>query len=55
MDFQFCDDARRAGFRLWCDTSLTRDLVHLGESSCRLTEPSAEVALKIEPPPHLAA
>ncbi len=34
-DFQFCADARRAGFRIWCDVALTQEVTHLGERACR--------------------
>ena len=53
-DFHFCDDARNAGVRIWCDAQLTQEMVHLGERGFRLSdaphEPSTtEAAFDIAP------
>lgn len=32
-DLYFCDKAREAGFDLWCDTELSREVVHLGDTA----------------------
>jgi glycosyltransferase involved in cell wall biosynthesis len=31
-DYVFCDRARHAGFRLWCDTRLSQEIGHIGQS-----------------------
>jgi len=35
-DYVFCDRARQAGFQIWCDAALSRDLGHIGQSVYRL-------------------
>src|ERR1700761_6717423 len=36
-DYVFCDKAREAGFRIWCDAALSREMGHLGLSGHRLS------------------
>lgn len=31
-DYVFCDRAREAGFRIWCDTTLSQDIGHIGQA-----------------------
>jgi glycosyltransferase involved in cell wall biosynthesis len=46
-DYVFCDRAREAGFRIWCDAAISRELGHLGQSIYRLPDSSfAEIAGK---------
>lgn len=35
-DYVFCDRAREAGFRIWCDTSLSQEIAHIGQQTFRL-------------------
>jgi glycosyltransferase involved in cell wall biosynthesis len=35
-DYVFCDRAREAGFRIWCDAFLSREIGHIGQSIHRL-------------------
>lgn len=35
-DYVFCDRAREAGFQIWCDAPLSRELGHIGQSIHRL-------------------
>jgi glycosyl transferase family 2 len=35
-DYVFCDRAREAGFRIWCDAALSREIGHIGQSIHRL-------------------
>jgi hypothetical protein len=35
-DYVFCDRAREAGFQIWCDAVLSRELGHIGQSIHRL-------------------
>jgi len=39
-DYDFCDRARNAGFGVWCDTKLSFEIGHIGQSVFRL--PKAE-------------
>jgi hypothetical protein len=39
-DYDFCDRAREAGFGVWCDTRLSFEIGHIGQSVFRL--PSSE-------------
>jgi hypothetical protein len=39
-DYGFCRKARRAGFRIWCDLSLTNDTAHLGEIAVECKMPA---------------
>jgi len=39
-DYDFCDRAREAGFTIWCDTRLSFEIGHIGQSVFRL--PRAE-------------
>jgi len=36
-DYLFCDRARQAGFRIWCDAALSREIGHIGQSVYRLS------------------
>jgi len=36
-DYVFCDRAREAGFRIWCDTVLSREIGHIGQMTSRIT------------------
>ena len=38
-DYVFCDAARRAGFRIWCDPTLTQDMGHIGQQTFRVPAP----------------
>jgi hypothetical protein len=35
-DYVFCDRARAAGFRIWCDATLSLEIGHLGLQACRV-------------------
>ena len=35
-DYVFCDRAREAGFRIWCDAALSLEIAHLGQHACRV-------------------
>jgi glycosyltransferase involved in cell wall biosynthesis len=35
-DYVFCDRAREAGFRIWCDAALSLEIGHLGQQVCRI-------------------
>lgn len=35
-DYDFCDRARAAGFSIWCDTQLSFDIGHIGQTIVRL-------------------
>jgi hypothetical protein len=37
-DYVFCDRAREAGFRIWCDAVMSREVGHIGQSVHRLPE-----------------
>lgn len=39
-DYVFCDRAREAGFRIWCDVTISRELGHLGQKIHRLSHAS---------------
>lgn len=40
-DYDFCDRARSAGFTIWCDTTLSFEVGHIGQSVHHLQRPSA--------------
>lgn len=35
-DYVFCDRAREAGFRIWCDAVMSREIGHIGQNVYRL-------------------
>lgn len=35
-DYVFCDRAHEAGFRIWCDAALSREIGHIGQNIHRL-------------------
>jgi GT2 family glycosyltransferase len=35
-DYVFCDRAREAGFRIWCDAAMSREIGHIGQTVHRL-------------------
>jgi hypothetical protein len=37
-DYVFCDAAREAGFRIWCDAVMSREIGHIGQKVHRLPE-----------------
>jgi hypothetical protein len=37
-DYVFCDQARAAGFRIWCDAAMSREIGHIGLNVCRLPD-----------------
>jgi hypothetical protein len=37
-DYVFCDRAREAGFRIWCDAVMSREIGHIGQAVHRLPE-----------------
>jgi hypothetical protein len=39
-DYVFCDRAREAGFHIWCDVTISRELGHLGQKIHRLSHAS---------------
>ena len=41
-DYVFCDRARAAGFRIWCDAVMSREIGHIGQTS--LSPPSYGIA-----------
>lgn len=45
-DYFFCRKARRTGFKIWCDLSLTNEVGHLGERevTCKLPENTVRLA-----------
>jgi GT2 family glycosyltransferase len=40
-DYVFCDRAREAGFRIWCDAALSREIGHIGLNVYRLPDMAA--------------
>jgi cellulose synthase/poly-beta-1,6-N-acetylglucosamine synthase-like glycosyltransferase len=36
-DYVFCDRAREAGFRIWCDTKLSLEVAHIGQQICKIS------------------
>ncbi len=34
-DYVFCDRAREAGFRIWCDAKLSLEIGHIGQQVCK--------------------
>lgn len=40
-DYDFCDRARAQGFTVWCDTALSFEVGHLGQSVHRLPRSDA--------------
>ena len=43
-DYVFCDLARAAGFRIWCDVALSLEIGHIGQQICRFAELTPLVA-----------
>jgi hypothetical protein len=41
-DYGFCDLARAADYRLWCDLDLTHDVGHIGMNTFRWTRPTED-------------
>jgi hypothetical protein len=39
-DYVFCDRAREAGFRIWCDAAMSREIGHIGQAVHRLPDPA---------------
>jgi hypothetical protein len=37
-DYIFCDRAREAGFRIWCDAVMSREIGHIGQNIYRLPD-----------------
>jgi glycosyltransferase involved in cell wall biosynthesis len=37
-DYVFCDRAREAGFRIWCDAAMSREVGHIGQAVYRLPD-----------------
>jgi hypothetical protein len=37
-DYVFCDRAREAGFQIWCDAVISREIGHIGQSIHRLPD-----------------
>lgn len=35
-DYYFCNNARQAGFRIWCDYDLSKEIIHYGQASYTL-------------------
>lgn len=35
-DYVFCDRAREAEFRIWCDTRLSQEIAHIGQQICKI-------------------
>jgi len=35
-DYVFCDRAREAGFRIWCDAALSLEIGHIGQQARRV-------------------
>lgn len=40
-DYHFCEQAHIAGFEIWCDTALSREIGHIGQKVFRLGETEA--------------
>jgi hypothetical protein len=43
-DYVFCDRAREAGFQIWCDAGLSREIGHIGLNVYRLPDRAADAA-----------
>ena len=41
-DYVFCDRAREAGFRIWCDAVLSREIGHIGQKIYRLPDAASQ-------------
>jgi hypothetical protein len=56
-DYVFCDRAREAGFRIWCDAAMSREIGHIGQAVHRLPDPALHgTALPgLTQPPSLAS
>jgi hypothetical protein len=37
-DYVFCDRAREAGYRIWCDAAMSREIGHIGQNVYRLPD-----------------
>jgi hypothetical protein len=37
-DYYFCEQVRAAGFEIWCDGDLSRDIGHIGQKVFRLNQ-----------------
>lgn len=37
-DYAFCDGARMAGFRIWADMDLSREIGHIGQRICHVSD-----------------
>ena len=35
-DYVFCDHARAAGFKIWCDATLSHEIGHIGQQICKI-------------------
>jgi hypothetical protein len=44
-DYVFCDRARAAGFRIWCDAVMSREIGHIGQRIHRLPDASDGTAV----------
>ncbi len=49
-DYVFCDRAREAGFRIWCDTKLSLEIAHVGQRICRFQSDATESSSSGGPP-----
>jgi GT2 family glycosyltransferase len=41
-DYVFCDRAREAGFRIWCDAKLSLEIAHIGQQICKFPSDSKD-------------
>ena len=41
-DYVFCDRAREAGFRIWCDAALSQEIGHIGQQVFKVPGQAAE-------------
>ena len=53
-DYVFCDRAREAGFQIWCDAVMSREIGHIGQSVHRLPDLALPGATRPEPVQPLA-
>jgi len=44
-DYVFCDRAREAGYRIWCDAVMSREIGHIGQAVYRLPEVASHGAV----------
>eukprot|EP01037_Dinobryon_pediforme_P012073 gene12073-12163_t len=43
-DYVFCDHARAAGFKIWCDATLSHEIGHIGQQICKIPQSGKRTA-----------